>query len=103
MADPITASTVILETAGFPGAIIVTMFGVLYYFIRMHKEERQEMENRTRAERAEWIVAYKESTQLWADLQRESSRVWEQSQKEQNLLLKQLFINHDEIKRSIYK
>jgi hypothetical protein len=101
--DPISASSVILETAGFPGAIIVVMFGVLYYFIKTHKEERAAMDLRFREERAEWITAYKESTKLWADLQKESSRVWETSQKEQNLLLKQLFINHDEIKQSISK
>jgi len=73
-----------------PGVAVFIV--VLAGLLKLHREER-----------SEWIAAYKESTELWAAQQKESSRVWEQSQKEQNLLMKQLFINHDEIKRSIYK
>ena len=76
----------ILGQMGPTGVFIVVLAGL----VKLHKEER-----------AEWISAYKESTELWAAQQKDSVRVWEASQKEQNALMRQLFVNHSGIMRSI--
>jgi len=88
MADP--SDVIELTSLGPPGLIISMLAGFIYFLIKEH-----------RAERAEWIEAYKESTAMWANQQKESTRVWENSQKELNSLLQKLFIDNEQLMRSI--
>ena len=39
---------------GLAGLVIAALFGVLAHFMRSHRDERTEMANLHRAERAEW-------------------------------------------------
>jgi len=89
MTEPIN-SVLDLSALGPPCVIIGMLAGFIYFLIKEH-----------RAERAEWIEAYKESTAMWANQQKESTRVWENSQKELNSLLQKLFIDNEQLMRSI--
>ena len=89
MIDPVS-NAVELTSLGPPGAIIAMLSGFIYFLIREH-----------RAERAEWIQAYKESTAMWANQQKERTRVWEKSQNELYSLLTRIFIDHENIMKSI--
>jgi len=85
MADPIT-TVIDMTSLGPPGAIIAMLAGFIYFLVREH-----------RAERSEWIEAYKENSEMWNTAQKESNRIWEESQKRQNELMTKIFLEHENV------
>jgi hypothetical protein len=72
-----------LSDQGLAGVVIIMLALFIGFLIKEHKAERAESEQRFRAERGEWLVAYKENSLRMNDI------------------LTKLFIEHDKIMRCI--